>query len=68
MEVPNHHRQLVALGDLLHSPEASEAKNPLEVAIGKDIAGRPVFLDIASTPQRPIHLRLASIRPYDPNA
>ena len=35
--------------------EAAEAKNPLEVAIGKDIAGRPVFLDIASTP----HLLIA---------
>jgi S-DNA-T family DNA segregation ATPase FtsK/SpoIIIE len=55
VEVPNHQRQLVALGDLLNSPEAAAAKNPLEVAIGKDIAGRPVFLDIASTP----HLLIA---------
>jgi len=55
VEVPNHQRQLVALGDLLNSAEAAAAENPLEVAIGKDIAGRPVFLDIASTP----HLLIA---------
>ncbi len=50
VEVPNHQRQLVALGDLLTSPEASKANNPLDVAIGKDIAGKAVFLDLAATP------------------
>ncbi|HUV16912.1 MAG TPA: DNA translocase FtsK 4TM domain-containing protein [Ilumatobacteraceae bacterium] len=50
VEVPNHQRQLVALGDLLTSPEASRANNPLDVAIGKDIAGKAVFLDLAATP------------------
>ncbi len=50
VEVPNHQRQLVALGDLLASPEAAKATNPLEVAIGKDIAGKAVFLDLATTP------------------
>ncbi len=50
VEVPNHQRQLVALGDLLTSPEAANATNPLEVAIGKDIAGKAVFLDLATTP------------------
>ncbi len=50
VEVPNHQRQLVALGDLLASPEAVKATNPLEVAIGKDIAGKAVFLDLAATP------------------
>jgi S-DNA-T family DNA segregation ATPase FtsK/SpoIIIE len=55
VEVPNHQRQLVALGDLLISPEAGEATHPLQVAVGKDIAGRSVFLDIAITP----HLLIA---------
>ena len=50
VEVPNHQRQLVALGDLLTSPEAAKADNPLDVAIGKDIAGKAVFLDLAATP------------------
>jgi S-DNA-T family DNA segregation ATPase FtsK/SpoIIIE len=50
VEVPNHERQLVALGDLMASPEAASAQHPLEVAIGKDIAGRSVFLNLATTP------------------
>jgi S-DNA-T family DNA segregation ATPase FtsK/SpoIIIE len=50
VEVPNHQRQLVALGDLLTSPEAAAAGNPLDVAIGKDISGKAVFLDLATTP------------------
>ncbi|MFT7503794.1 MAG: S-DNA-T family DNA segregation ATPase FtsK/SpoIIIE, partial [Gammaproteobacteria bacterium] len=37
VEVPNHQRQLVALGDLMVSPEAKKADAPLDVAIGKDI-------------------------------
>lgn len=55
VEVPNHERQLVSLGDLLTSAEAAEATRPLDVAIGKDIAGRSVFLDLATTP----HLLIA---------
>ena len=55
VEVPNRQRQLVALGDLLASPEAARATNPLEVAVGKDIAGKAVFLDLAATP----HLLIA---------
>ncbi len=55
VEVPNRQRQLVALGDLLASPEAAKATNPLEVAVGKDIAGKAVFLDLAATP----HLLIA---------
>jgi S-DNA-T family DNA segregation ATPase FtsK/SpoIIIE len=55
VEVPNHSRQLVALGDLLASPEARQAAHPLDVAVGKDIAGRPVFLNLATTP----HLLIA---------
>ena len=55
VEVPNHTRQLVALGDLLVSAESRAATGPLEVAIGKDIAGKAVFLDLATTP----HLLIA---------
>ena len=50
VEVPNHQRQLVALGDLLVSDEAIAATKPLEVAVGKDIAGKTVMLDLAATP------------------
>ena len=55
IEVPNHQRQLVALGDLMVTPEATAANHPLDVAVGKDIAGKAVFLDLAATP----HLLIA---------
>jgi S-DNA-T family DNA segregation ATPase FtsK/SpoIIIE len=50
IEVPNQARQLVSLGDILSAPEAVRANHPLDVAIGKDIAGRAVFLNLATTP------------------
>jgi len=50
IEVPNTSRQLVSLGDILQSNEAKLATNPLDVAVGKDIAGRSVFLNLATTP------------------
>ena len=50
VEVPNQQRQLVALGDLMVSPEALTSNNTLDVAVGKDIAGKAVFLDLAATP------------------
>jgi S-DNA-T family DNA segregation ATPase FtsK/SpoIIIE len=55
IEVPNHTRQLVSLGDILASTDARQATHPLDVAIGKDIAGRAVFLNLATTP----HLLIA---------
>ena len=50
VEVPNDTRQLVAVGDILASPEARAATNPLEVAIGRDINGRAVLADLATMP------------------
>jgi len=50
VEVPNRNRQLVALGDILASPEAGRAVHPLEVALGRDIAGRAVMVNLAEMP------------------
>ncbi|MFN0089908.1 MAG: DNA translocase FtsK, partial [Acidimicrobiales bacterium] len=50
VEVPNTRRQLVALGDILASEEAQRAVHPLEVGIGRDIAGRSVMLNLATMP------------------
>ena len=50
VEVPNRRRQLVALGDILASPEAARATHPLEVALGRDIAGRAVIANLAEMP------------------
>jgi len=55
VEVPNDDRQLVAVGDILASPEAKAARNPLEVAIGRDINGRAVLADLSKMP----HLLIA---------
>ncbi|HEY3943443.1 MAG TPA: DNA translocase FtsK [Acidimicrobiales bacterium] len=50
VEVPNRQRQLVSLGDILDSDEARRATHPLDVGIGRDIAGRPVMVDLAQMP------------------
>jgi len=50
VEVPNKQRQLVLVGDILASPEAQKASHPLEVAMGRDIAGRPILVNLAEAP------------------
>jgi S-DNA-T family DNA segregation ATPase FtsK/SpoIIIE len=50
IEVPNAKRALVALGDLLDTPEAHKATHPLEVAVGRDINGQTVMLNLAAMP------------------
>ncbi len=50
VEVPNAQRQLVVLGDLLGTDEARRARHPLEVALGRDISGRPVMVNLAEMP------------------
>jgi S-DNA-T family DNA segregation ATPase FtsK/SpoIIIE len=50
VEVPNKQRQLVTLGDILASSEAKQATHPLEVGLGRDIAGRSVMLNLATLP------------------
>jgi DNA segregation ATPase FtsK/SpoIIIE, S-DNA-T family len=50
VEVPNRTRQLVSLRDILESKEAAEATHPLEVAMGRDIAGRAVMTNLAEMP------------------
>lgn len=50
IEVPNTQRALVALGDILASEEAHRATHPLEVGVGRDIAGRAVLANLATMP------------------
>jgi S-DNA-T family DNA segregation ATPase FtsK/SpoIIIE len=50
VEVPNSDRQIVALGDILSSPEAKRATHPLEVAVGRDINGKAVLMNLATMP------------------
>jgi S-DNA-T family DNA segregation ATPase FtsK/SpoIIIE len=55
VEVPNVQRQLVNLGDILDSEEVAKASHPLEVGLGRDIAGRPCTINLATMP----HLLIA---------
>jgi S-DNA-T family DNA segregation ATPase FtsK/SpoIIIE len=50
VEVPNEVRQMVALGDILASTEARRAHHPLEVAVGRDITGKSVMMNLATMP------------------
>jgi DNA segregation ATPase FtsK/SpoIIIE, S-DNA-T family len=50
VEVPNVRRQIVAVGDLLVSEEAARSTHPLEVALGRDISGRTVIVNLARMP------------------
>jgi S-DNA-T family DNA segregation ATPase FtsK/SpoIIIE len=50
VEVPNVHRRLVTLGDILRSDEAREASHPLQVGLGMDINGRPEMLHLGELP------------------
>jgi S-DNA-T family DNA segregation ATPase FtsK/SpoIIIE len=50
VEVPNRQRSLVALGDLLASEESVAATHPLDVPIGRDIAGRTVVVNLGEMP------------------
>jgi S-DNA-T family DNA segregation ATPase FtsK/SpoIIIE len=55
VEVPNSERHIVFLGDILSSAEAKRAQHPLEVAVGRDINGKAVMMNLATMP----HLLIA---------
>ena len=50
IEIPNEHREMVMLGDVLSSRVYDEAKSPLSMALGHDISGEPVIADLAKMP------------------
>ena len=55
VEVPNKVRDFVMLGDVLRSRAAREEGHPLGVALGKDVHGRAVMVNLADMP----HLLIA---------
>lgn len=50
IEVPNREAQPVALRDIVDTEEFRSQKSRLAFAVGKDIAGKPVYGDIAKMP------------------
>lgn len=55
IEVPNIYRSFVYLGDLVRTPDFQEAQSPLAVAVGQEITGTPVVVDLKGLP----HLLIA---------
>lgn len=55
IELPNERRATVYLRELLESPTYRNSEAPLPLALGKDIAGQPVIVDLSRMP----HLLIA---------
>src|SRR5262249_15637111 len=50
LEIPNPHRQIVRLSEILSSQAYHNQGSPLTLVLGKDIAGHPVVADLAKMP------------------
>src|SRR5690606_1889317 len=50
LEIPNPKRQIVRLSEILSSKVYADMPSPITLALGKDIAGKPVVADLARMP------------------
>jgi len=50
LEIPNEHREIVSLSEILMSKQYDKSTSPLTLGLGKDIAGNPVVADLAKMP------------------
>ena len=50
LEIPNTDREIVRLREILNSSVYQDAKSPLTMGLGKDIAGRPMVVDLGKMP------------------
>ncbi len=50
LELPNKHREIVRLSEVINGDEFEKAKSPLTMVLGQDIAGKPVVVDLAKMP------------------
>ncbi len=50
IEVPNPRREIITFREVIDSPAFREAEGLLQIALGKDIAGRPVVADLNKMP------------------
>jgi S-DNA-T family DNA segregation ATPase FtsK/SpoIIIE len=50
LEIPNEKRELVTLGEIIKSKAYDEIATPLALALGKDIAGHPMVVDLTRMP------------------
>ena len=50
LEIPNEHREIVSLSEILMSKQYDKSASPLTLGLGKDIAGHPVVADLCKMP------------------
>jgi len=50
LELPNPKRQIVKLSEILSSQAYADMHSPLTMAMGKDIAGKPIVADLGKMP------------------
>jgi len=50
LEIPNEHREIVSLSEILMSKQYDNSPSPLTLGLGKDIAGHPVVADLGKMP------------------
>ena len=50
IEVPNEYRETIALSEVLSSETYESSTSPLILALGKDIGGNPVIVDLVGMP------------------
>jgi len=50
LELPNPSREMVTLKEVLSTPAYQQSRSALTIALGKDIAGDPVIVDLAKMP------------------
>ena len=50
LEIPNEYREIVALSEILKSAEFDDSASSVTLALGKDIGGQPVVVDLAKMP------------------
>ncbi|WP_409574595.1 DNA translocase FtsK 4TM domain-containing protein [Thalassomonas sp. M1454] len=50
LEIPNKHREMVKLSEVIESDVFTSSKSALTMVLGKDIAGDPIVADLAKMP------------------
>ncbi len=50
LEIPNPKRQIVSLSEIMGSQAYADMNSALAIAMGKDIAGKPIVADLAKMP------------------
>ncbi|HSH85900.1 MAG TPA: DNA translocase FtsK 4TM domain-containing protein [Methylophilus sp.] len=50
LEIPNPKRQIVSLSEIMGSQAYADLNSPIAIAMGKDIAGKPIVADLAKMP------------------